>query len=161
MASITASAGSEHTGLLDRLVRTSDDAALTVLRLALGIVMFPHAAQKVFGWFGGPGFSGFVGFTGSQYGIPAGFAVLAVAAETLGSLGLLLGLLGRVAAFGIFCEMLVAVTLIHRHFGFFMNWTGQQPGEGFEFHILVVGIAIVIMLRGSGAASIDGRLSRA
>jgi len=78
-------------GLLDPLVRTNDDTALTVLRLALGIVMFPHAAQKVFGWFGGPGFSGFVGFVGSHYGVPAGFAMVAVAAELLGSLGLLLG----------------------------------------------------------------------
>ena len=147
-------------GLLDRLVRTNDDAALTVLRLTLGIVMFPHAAQKVFGWFGGPGFSGFVGFTGSQYGIPAGFAVLAIAAELLGSLGLLLGLLGRVAAFGIFCEMVVVILLIHRHFGFFVNWTGRQAGEGFEYHLLVIGIAIVIMLRGSGAASVDRTLSR-
>jgi putative oxidoreductase len=147
-------------GLLNRLVRTNDDAALTVLRLTLGIVMFPHAAQKVFGWFGGPGFSGFVGFTGSQYGIPAGFAVLAIAAELLGSLGLLLGLLGRVAAFGIFCEMVVVILLIHRHFGFFVNWTGRQAGEGFEYHLLVIGIAIVIMLRGSGAASVDRTLSR-
>lgn len=147
-------------GLLNRLVRTNDDAALTVLRLTLGIVMFPHAAQKVFGWFGGPGFSGFVGFTGSRYGIPAGFAVLAIAAELLGSLGLLLGLLGRVAAFGIFCEMVVVILLIHRHFGFFVNWTGRQAGEGFEYHLLVIGIAIVIMLRGSGAASVDRTLSR-
>jgi len=147
-------------GLLDPLVRTNDDTALTVLRLALGIVMFPHAAQKVFGWFGGPGFSGFVGFVGSHYGVPAGFAIVAVAAELLGSLGLLLGLLGRVAAFGIFCNMLVAIALIHRHFGFFMNWTGQQPGEGFEYHLLVIGIATVIMLRGGGAASVDRILSR-
>jgi len=102
-----------------------------------------------------------VGLVGSHFGIPAGFAVLTIAAELLGSLGLLLGLLGRVAAFGILCNMLVAIALIHRHFGFFMNWTGQQPGEGFEYHLLVIGIATVIVLRGSGAASIDRRLSGA
>ena len=148
-----------HSGLLNRLIRTSDDPALTLLRLVLGIVMLPHAAQKTFGWFGGPGFSGFVGLVGSHFGIPAGFAVLTIAAELLGSLGLLLGLLGRVAAFGILCNMLVAIAVIHRHFGFFMNWTGQQPGEGFEYHLLVIGIATVIVLRGSGAASIDRKLS--
>jgi len=148
-------------GLLRRLIRTDDDVSLTLLRLVLGIVMLPHAAQKAFGWFGGPGFSGFLAFAGSRLGIPAGLAALAVAAELLGSPCLLLGLLGRVAAFGILCNMLVAIALIHRQFGFFMNWNGQQAGEGFEYHLLVIAIATVIILRGSGAASIDRRLSGA
>ncbi|HZE74182.1 MAG TPA: DoxX family protein [Gemmatimonadales bacterium] len=154
------SAGVEGGGPFHWLLRTTDDTSLTVLRLALGIVMLPHGAQKALGWFGGPGLSGFVEFTGTQYGIPAWLAAFAVAAECLGSLGLLLGLFGRIAAFGISCNMVVAIALIHRHNGFFMNWTGKQAGEGFEFHLLVIGIAIVIMLRGSGAASIDRALSR-
>lgn len=144
-----------------KLIGTTDDYAVTILRLMFGIVFFAHGAQKALGWFGGYGFSGTMGFFTHQMGVPAPFAVLAIAAEFLGSLGLLVGLLSRVAAFGIACNMVVAVAMIHRHFGFFANWTGQQKGEGFEFHILAVAIALVIMIRGSGALSIDRALSKA
>jgi putative oxidoreductase len=77
--------------------------SLTILRLALGIVFFPHGAQKTLGWFGGLGFSGTMGFFTHQMGIPAPFAFLAIAAEFFGGLGLLAGFLGRIAAFGILC----------------------------------------------------------
>ena len=143
-----------------KLIGTTDDYAVTILRLMFGIVFFAHGAQKALGWFGGYGFSGTMGFFTHQMGVPAPFAALAIAAEFLGSLGLLVGLLSRVAAFGIACNMVVAVCMIHRHFGFFANWTGQQKGEGFEFHILAVAIALVIMIKGSGALSIDRALSK-
>jgi putative oxidoreductase len=93
-------------------------------------------------------------------GIPAPFAALAIAAEFLGGIGLLLGFLGRVAAFGIACNMVVAVAMVHRHIGFFANWSGQQKGEGFEYHILAVAIALAIMIKGSGAFSVDRMLSK-
>jgi putative oxidoreductase len=86
--------------------------------------------------------------------------VLAIAAEFLGSIGLILGFLSRIAAFGIAVNFVVAVLLIHVHNGFFMNWSGQQKGEGFEFFILGLAIALAIMIRGSGAWSIDGVLAR-
>lgn len=141
--------------MLRRLMSTTDDYAITILRLLFGVVFFAHGAQKALGWFGGYGFSGTMGFFTHGMGVPAPFAVLAIAAEFLGSLGLLVGLLGRVAAFGIACNMIVAVSMIHRHFGFFANWSGAQKGEGFEFHLLAVGIALVIMIKGSGAFSLD------
>jgi putative oxidoreductase len=115
-----------------RLVSTNDDLILTVLRLVLGIVFFAHGAQKMLGWFGGYGFSGTMGFFTEQMGIPAPFAFLAIAAEFFGGIGLIVGLLGRVAAFGIICNMLVAIYLGHLHNGFFMNWSGSQKGEGYE-----------------------------
>jgi putative oxidoreductase len=127
-----------------------------ILRITLAVVMFPHGAQKVLGWFGGHGFRGSLkSFTDS--GIPAVFALLAIAAEFLGSLGLAVGLLTRIAAFGIACVMLVAIT-VHWPDGFFMNWYGNQKGEGFEYHLLASGIAITLIIVGAGAWSLDGAL---
>ena len=137
----------------------SHDFALAILRLVLGIVFFAHGAQKVLGWFGGYGFTGTMGFFTHDMGIPAPFAFLAICAEFFGSLGLLVGFLSRIAAFGIFCNMLVAVAMVHRHVGFFMDWAGNQKGEGFEFHLLAMAIALAIMVAGAGALSIDGYLS--
>ena len=145
--------------MFQKIIRTSDDKVLTVLRLVLAIVVLPHGAQKVLGWFGGFGFSGTMGFFTQQMHIPAAFAILAIAAEFLGSIGLFLGFLGRIAAFGIAVNFLVAVYLVHWPNGFFMNWSGQQKGEGIEFFILAIGIAIALMIGGSGAFSIDRTLS--
>ena len=142
-----------------KLINTTDDLAITVLRLIFGLVFFAHGAQKALGWFGGYGFSATMGFFTQGLHIPAALAFLAICAEFLGSIGLLLGLLGRVAAFGIFCNMLVAVITVHWHFGLFANWFGNQKGEGIEFHLLASAIALAIMIKGSGAFSVDRALS--
>jgi putative oxidoreductase len=145
--------------MLRKLFATRNDVALTIPRLVLGAVFFAHGAQKVFGWWGGHGFSATMGgFT--QSGIPAPLAFLAIMAEFLGGLGLLLGLLGRVAAFGITCVMAVAIAKVHAANGLFMNWAGTQKGEGFEFHLLAIAIAVTVMVGGSGALSIDRLLTR-
>src|ERR1700687_916327 len=119
-----------------KLISTANDWASTILRLTLGVVFFYHGAQKALGWFGGYGFNGTMGFFTQQLGIPAPFAFLAIMAEFLGGLGLIVGFLTRIAAFGVFCNMLVAVCMLHRHFGLFMNWAGNQKGEGYEYHLL-------------------------
>lgn len=142
-----------------KLLTTPNDVTLTILRLVLGIVFLAHGSQKVLGWFGGYGFSATMGFFTQVMHIPAIFAFLAICAEFLGGIGLILGALGRIAAFGIACNMVVAFTLVHSHFGFFMNWTGQQKGEGFEYHLLALAIALVLMVRGSGAYSVDRALA--
>ena len=143
-----------------RLMRTdTHNVALTTLRLVLGVVFFAHGAQKTLGWFGGYGFSGTMGFFTQQLGIPAPLAFLAICAEFLGGIGLIVGFLTRVAAFGIFCNMVVAVFMVHQKFGFFANWTGAQKGEGIEYHLLAVAIAAAIMIAGAGAYSIDGMLA--
>lgn len=141
--------------MLIKLIKTNDDAALAILRLVLGIVFFAHGAQKVLGWFGGSGFAATMGFFTAKMGIPAPLAALAIAAEFLGGLGLILGLLSRVAAFGIAVNMLVAILLVHAPHGLFMNWYGNQKGEGIEYHLLAIAIAIAVMLKGAGAASVD------
>lgn len=145
--------------MLRKLLATSDDWTLTLLRLVLGIVFFFHGAQKALGWFGGYGFSGTMGFFTGMLHIPAPFAFLAICAEFLGSIGLIVGALGRIAAFGIATNMLVAIVMVHSHFGLFMNWSGQQKGEGFEYHLLAIAIALVLMARGSGWFSVDRALA--
>jgi putative oxidoreductase len=142
-----------------KLLATSDDWTLTLLRLVLGVIFFAHGAQKTLGWFGGYGFSGTMGFFTNMMHIPAPLAFLAICAEFMGGIGLILGALSRIAAFGIACNMLVAVLMVHSHFGLFMNWSGQQKGEGFEYHLLVLAITVVLMVRGSGAFSVDRALA--
>lgn len=144
-----------------KLIATSDNTAALILRLTLGLVFFPHGAQKALGWFGGYGFSGTMHFFTDTMHIPAPFAVLAIAAEFLGALGLITGFLTRVAALGIASVMAVAILTVHLHNGFFMNWYGNQPGEGFEYHLLAIGIALTLMLIGGGKASVDRKLSAA
>jgi putative oxidoreductase len=141
--------------MFKKLFQTQEDVVSLLLRLFLGVVFFPHGMQKLFGWFGGYGFSGTLGFFTGTMGIPMVFAVLAILAEGLGSLGLLTGLLTRVAAFGITVSMTVAVLMVHLQNGFFMNWDGKQPGEGFEFHLLAIAIGIALIIRGGGKWSMD------
>src|ERR1017187_9477413 len=142
-----------------KLLTTSDDGTLALMRLVLGVVFFAHGSQKMLGWFGGYGFKATMGFFTQTAQIPAVFAFLAIAAEFFGGLGLLVGLLTRIAAFGITVNMLVAIMTVHLPNGFFMNWTGQQKGEGFEYHLLVLAITVALMIRGAGAFSADRALT--
>ena len=162
--------------MFKKLIATTDDAAPLIARLVLGLVIFPHGAQKALGLFGGPGISGTIGFMHGMMHIPVVLVYLAIAAEFLGSLGLIAGFLGRlamlspsprgcgtsetprVAAFGIACNMLVAIFTAHMGNGFFMNWGGTQKGEGFEYHLLAIGLALIVMVYGSGRASVDRAL---
>ena len=135
-------------------MKTRLDLALLVLRLVLGTVMVAHGSQKLFGWFGGPGVQGFLGWTGSM-GIPAPIGWLAIIAEAFGGLGVLLGLLPRIAALGFAVNMLVAMFAVHLKNGFFL------PG-GIEFTLVLLAAAIVVVLLGPGrfavAPGLDARL---
>ncbi|MDB6170782.1 MAG: putative rane protein YphA, DoxX/SURF4 family [Chthoniobacteraceae bacterium] len=145
--------------MLKALFKTPDDVVPLILRVLLGAVFFPHGAQKVLGWFGGHGFSAtMAAFTGQMH-IPALFAFLAIAAEFAGSLALITGFFTRVAAFGIAAVMAVAMT-IHWRNGFFMNWSGTQAGEGFEYHLMAAGIALVLIIRGGGKWSLDAAIEK-
>ena len=141
-----------------RLIATTDDSIPLISRVVLGLVILPHGLQKALGLFGGYGFEGTVGYMTST-GIPYAFAVLAIVAEVAGSLGLILGLFGRVAAFGVASVMAVAALMVHRTH-FFMNWTGTQGAEGFEFHLLALALASVVMIRGSGRFSLDRAIAK-
>ena len=146
--------------MIRTIFAADDSTATTILRLVLGVVFFAHGAQKMPGWFGGFGFSATMAmFTGMMH-IPAPLAFLAIVAEFFGGLGLILGCLTRMAAFGIGMNMLVAIVTVHGAFGLFMNWTGAQQGEGFEYHLLVLAMAAFLMIRGAGALSVDRALRR-
>jgi putative oxidoreductase len=146
--------------MIKKLLETNDDIAGLVLRVLLGVVMLPHGAQKLLGWFGGYGFSGTMGFFTDKMGIPAIFAFLVIITEFFGSLALITGALTRLAAFGVGCVMLVGALMVHLPHGFFMNWAGKQQGEGFEFHILAMAIAVALMIKGGGRWSVDSLLTK-
>lgn len=147
--------------MIRKLFGTEDDIPTAILRLVLGVVFFAHGAQMMLGWFGGFGLSGTIGFFTGTMHIPAPLAFLAIAAQFFGGLGLLAGLLTRVAALGIAATILVAIATVHLTFGFFMNWYGTQKGEGFEYHLLVLAITLFLMVRGAGAFSIDRAIASA
>jgi putative oxidoreductase len=144
---------------MHRLLETSPLFGPLVLRVFLGVVMFPHGAQKMLGWFGGHGFTATMqAFTQGMH-IPAPFAFLALFTEFFGSIALILGLLTRLSAFGIAVVMMVAIFTAHLPNGFFMNWTGTQKGEGFEYHLLMLGMAFALMVMGGGICSADRALA--
>jgi putative oxidoreductase len=145
--------------MLRKFFETENDSAALVLRVMLGIVFFPHGAQKLLGWFGGHGFAGTMGFFTDKMGLPAAIAFLVIMAESFGALGLIFGLLTRFAAFGIACVMTGAIFTVHLPHGFFMNWFGTQKGEGFEYHLLAIAIAVALMIKGGGRFSADRAIS--
>lgn len=146
--------------MFSKLLNTKDDVAPLVMRIMLGVVFFPHGAQKLFGWFGGYGLDGTLNFFTQTMGIPLALAVLVIAAESLGALGLIAGFLTRIAALGVASVMVGAIFMVHLKYGFFMNWAGKQAGEGFEYHLLAIALAIALMITGGGKASVDSFLSR-
>jgi len=137
------------------LFQTDDTWTGFILRLTLGLVMFPHGAQKLLGWYGGFGFSGTMGFFTETMHLPWIVALLVIVGEFFGSLGLIVGLLTRFSAASFVVIMLGAITTSHLQNGFFMNWSGKQQAEGYEYHILVIGIALALLISGAGKWSLD------
>ncbi len=146
--------------LLRRSLHTTDDLSAVTLRLTLAIVMFPHGAQKLLGWFGGYGFKGTMGFLTDTVGLPWLLALGVIVLEFFGPLLLLAGLGTRFVAAAFGALMVGAVATGHFENGFFMNWSGAQAGEGFEYHLLMIGAAVALAIRGGGRWSADGRLCR-
>jgi putative oxidoreductase len=137
------------------LFRTDDGWAGFILRVTLGLVMFPHGAQKLLGWFGGLGFDGTMGLFTQKMGLPWLIVLLIIIGESFGSVALLAGFLTRFTVASLAIIMLGAISLVHLPHGFFMNWSGQQQGEGFEYHLLVIGIAAALLVTGGGRWSVD------
>ena len=127
------------------------DVALLAARVALGTSIAAHGAQKMFGWFGGAGFHATI--QGLSHHMPTAIALLVVLGETLGMIGLACGLFTRLCALGTTATMLGAIAIVHAPNGFFMNWSGQQAGEGFEYHLLALAVPLVIW--GGGRWSVD------
>ncbi len=141
------------------MLTTGDSRMLMFQRIVLGGVMFPHGAQKLLGWFGGGGWDRTIQVMTQQMHMPAALAALVIAIEFFGSLALIAGLFTRVSAAGIAAVMIGAVALVNHRF-FFVDWGDQQGGEGYEYHLLALALAIPLVVRGGGAFSLDRVLSR-
>lgn len=145
---------------MERFLATNDSSIALLQRAVLGAVMIPHGAQKLLGWFGGHGIDGTLTYFETAHGIPAPLGMLVILAESLGALALVLGFGTRLMAFGLAATMAGAVLLDHLPHGFFMNWFGAQRGEGFEYHLLALALAVPLILTGGGRLSLDGWLAR-
>jgi putative oxidoreductase len=138
-----------------QLFGTKNDWTGLVLRLALGLILFPHGAQKMLGLFGGHGFNGTMGYFTGTLQLPSIIAFLVIVIEFVGAVALIAGFASRIWAFMIIVLMIGIIFFSHIEHGFFMNWFGDQQGEGFEYHLLMIGLAMGIVLNGSGKGSMD------
>ncbi|TMA95370.1 MAG: DoxX family protein [Deltaproteobacteria bacterium] len=146
--------------MIAELLATDEDWVLTVARIILGMALFAHGAQKLLGWFGGHGLSATLRTFRDQLGIPTPLTYLAIAAEFFGGLGLIVGLFSRIAAMSIAITMVVAMVTVHLKYGFFMNWFGDKQGHGIEYHLLAIALAVIVVVHGAGAFSLDRALYR-
>jgi putative oxidoreductase len=144
--------------ILLNLLRTDGDWAVTAARIILGVIMFAHGAQKLLGWYGGHGFENTLQTLNTYLKLPRLLGVVVILAEFLGGLGLMVGFLSRLAAVGILAAMLGAIIMVHYAYGLFMNWAGEQKGNGFEYHLLAIALALVVIIKGGGALSVDHAL---
>lgn len=140
--------------IFSRYLGNNQDLAQLFIRGMLGVVMFPHGAQKAFGWFHGPGVQGTLNAF-SDMGFPVWSTYILIFLESAGAVFLIAGVLTRIWALGFLISITICMALNHIQHGFFMNWYGQKQGEGFEFHLLVIAICLSLIISGSGRYSFD------
>ena len=138
---------------------TSKDYTGLIIRMTLGAVMFPHGAQKMLGWFGGSGFSKEVELL-QQLDIPWLVAVMVILIEFFGAISLMVGFASRLWSIAIGVLFIGIIFMEHLQYGFFMNWFGDQAGEGFEYHLLVIGLCVALLVQGSGKYALDSLICR-
>ena len=142
------------------LATDSNNRTALIVRLALGIVIFPHGAQKLLGWFGGYGFNGTMGFLTGMAHLPWILALMVILIESFGALFLVFGFLTRIAAFGMLVNFIGIIITSHLKNGFFMNWANTpNAGQGYEYHLLVIGVSLALLIAGGGKASVDAALT--
>jgi putative oxidoreductase len=143
------------TTMKKRLIENEGSRAALVIRLGLGLVLFPHGAQKLLGWFGGYGFTGTMEYLTGDVGLPWLLGLGVVLLESAGALLLVLGLTTRITALLIGIQFIGIIFTAHLSNGFFMNWEGTQAGEGFEYHLLVIAMSLALLVQGGGSYSLD------
>lgn len=139
---------------------TNDHISGLILRLTLGLVILPHGLQLLLGWFGGYGFSGSMSYFTEAAGLPWIVAFLVIMLQSIGALLILAGAGVRLMAFAYIIMFFGMIVTAHADYGFFMNWDGSQKGEGYEYHLLVMGLAALLLLNGSGKFSFDYMVSK-
>ena len=142
------------------IFRTNNDWTGVIIRLTTGLILFPHGAQKMLGLFGGPGFSGEMDFLTGTVHLSWLIAIGVIVIEFIGPLSFIVGFASRVWAVLTIILMLGIIVSSHLDNGFFMNWFGNQKGEGYEYHLLVIGLCLATLYNGSGKLSIDTSLQK-
>lgn len=141
------------------VLHTSENWSATALRIVLGFVLFTHGAGAMLGWFGGYGFAATSAFLQQAFGLPWIVAVFVICVQFFGSIMLITGMATRVAALGVL-GMFVGMAINHIEHGLHMNWSGQNAGEGYEYHLLVLAMCTALLVLGGGSFSLDRILTR-
>lgn len=141
----------------DIILRTSDEWTGLILRLTAGFIMLPHGLQKLVGIFGGYGFKATMTYFTDTLKLPWIISFLVILVECLGSIGLIAGAFSRVWATALIVVMTGAIVTTNGQHGLFMNWYGNQDGEGYEYHLLFIGVCICLLFTGSGRFSLDNQ----
>ena len=145
---------------MKKIFATNENSSATIIRIVLGLILFPHGAQKLLGWFGGYGFSGTMGYLTGSAGLPWIIGFLVIIIEFFGALALIFGFATRIVSIGLIALFAGIVFTGHLDNGFFMNWSGQQKGEGYEYHLLVIGMALSLLVSGAGKWSADYEIQK-
>ncbi|HLO83362.1 MAG TPA: DoxX family protein [Chitinophagaceae bacterium] len=145
---------------LSYFFKTDEHVSGLIARITMAIVILPHALQMIFGWFGGYGFGSTMNYLTQVEQLPWLVGVMVIMLQSVGTLLLLFGFMGRFFAASMIILFIGMIVTSHAHHGFFMNWYGKQEGEGFEYHLLVIGLATTVLLNGSGSFSLDAMLSK-
>ena len=139
----------------NKLFKTADTWTPIVLRVILGLVVFPHGAQKLLGWFGGYGFSGSMKYFTNTVELPWVVGFLVIILEFFGAIALIAGIATRIISV-LYIAIAIGIMFTSSiQYGFFMNWFGNQGGEGYEYFLLWIGMAIGLVINGGGKYSVD------
>lgn len=145
---------------MKKIFITNNNMAATLLRVVLGLIVFPHGAQKLLGWFGGFGFTGTMNFFTETVQLPWVIGFLVIMIEFVGSLMLIAGVATRFVALLFLINFIGVIITSHIPNGFFINWLGNQKGEGYEYHLLIIGMAASLLISGAGKLSVDRLLAK-
>jgi putative oxidoreductase len=142
--------------MIESLTGTHADWIVGIARVVLGVIFFAHGAQKMLGWYGGSGLASSMRTFTEHLHLPSTLAFLVIAGELVSGVGLIVGLFSRIAAVFIALTMVGAIATVHFRFGLFMDWFGSQKGHGIEYHLPAIVLALVVVVKGGGAFSLDG-----
>jgi putative oxidoreductase len=140
--------------MMKKIILRKTDITSALLRIMLAIIIFPHGAQKMLAWFGGYGFNRTMSYFTDTLGLPYWIALIVIIIEFISPILLLLGSFSRIVAASIFALFIGIILTSHLDNGFFMNWFGNQPGEGYEYHLLILTISMAIIILGPGKYTI-------
>ena len=144
--------------MFTQLFKTTNSIAPTFIRVVLGFVLLGHGAQKLLGWYGGYGFNGTMGYFTESVGLPWIVGFLVIVIEFFGSISLILGFATRIWSAAMVILFAGIIVTVHLPNGFFMNWYGNQKGEGYEFFLLAISMAVSLVISGAGRFSVDGQI---